>query len=74
MPFLRHSQVNSIVDSLRDVDGLFCISMSGAPPSASHAWIPNNLADSVTTATHLLDHEGTLSNGLETLTTTASTS
>ena len=74
MPFLRHSQVNSIVDSLGDVDGFFCIPMSGASPSASHAWIPNYLADSVTTATHLLDHEGTLSNGLETLTTTASTS
>lgn len=72
--FLGDSQVHAIVDSLGNVNRLFDLAVLGTFTAAGHTWISVNAACSVTVTAHLLDHEGTLPNRLETLTLTATTS
>ena len=71
MAFLGHSKVYTIIDTLWNVDRLFCVTVRCATTSACHAWISDDLSRSVTSTTNLLNDERSLANRLETLSTAA---
>ena len=68
---LTNPQVDPVINSLGDRDGLFHCVEDRALSAASHARVADHLARAVTVAAHLLDGEGTLADRLEPGTTTA---
>lgn len=70
--FLSHPQIYSIIDSLWYVDRLFGVCMHRSFASASHARAANNGSHAITVSANLLNHEWTLPNSLEALTTAPS--
>ena len=69
-----HTEVDSVINSLRDVDCLFSCRVCSSSTPASHARISDYLSNTIAISTNLLDHERTLSDRLETLATTTTTS
>lgn len=74
VPFLGDTEIYTIVDALRDINCLFCVTMCGASTPASDARISDYFPNAIAVTTDLLDHEGTLPNGLKALTATTTTS
>lgn len=64
-------KVDAIVDPFWNCYLLFYIWMRRATSSARHAWATNYLTSAIAIATDLLNHKGTLSNGLKALATAA---
>jgi len=71
--FLGDAEIYAIVDALRDINCLFCCVMCGAAAPASHARISDYFSHTIAVPADLLDHEGTLPDGLEALATTPTT-
>jgi hypothetical protein len=74
MTLFSYSKIYSIINTFRNVNGLFGRTVSHSSSTAGHARIPNYLAYTIAVAAHLLNHKWALTNSLEALTTTASTS
>ena len=62
---LGDAEVDSIVDALWYVDGLFHLLRRDAAATAGRARIPNDSSLAVAVAADLLDHEGSLPNSLK---------
>ena len=73
MTFLWYTQINSSVNSFRYVYSLFYLTMYSAFTSTCDAWCSYNSTNTITNSTNLLYHEGSLLNGLKSLSTTAAT-
>lgn len=73
VPFLRYSQVHAVVNSLRNAYAFLHLTMASASASACNTGTLDDLANTIAVATDLLDHEWSLANRLETLTTTTTT-
>ena len=71
--FFRNSQIDSVINSFWYVYGFFYRFVSYSFASARCAWVPDNGSCTVTVATHLLDHERSLSYSLKASTCTSST-
>ena len=71
MTLLCYSKIYAIVDTFGNVNCFFSCTMTRSSSSASDTRISDNLSDTIAVATDLLNHEGTLANGLEALTSTA---
>ena len=69
---LADAEVDSVVDALGDVDGLLDCLVLHALTLTGCAWIANDSSDTIAVAAHLLNHEWTLSDGLEPSTSTCS--
>ena len=70
MSFLRYPKIHSIINSLWYINGLSYLTMSSSLSSACHAWASDYLTCTSTVTADLLDHEGSLSYSLKSLSTT----
>lgn len=71
MALLRNTQINTTINTLWNIYSFSNLTMIRSFASASHTRTPDDLTKTITVSTHLLDHEGTLSDCLESLATTA---